>query len=188
MKFLRFTLLVAGVLSLSATLFAGSEPMVNDEFVHKQFGDNCSMIGMASIKADLDGDGVEDIVIPARCKKPMMDQAEQSYTVVDPYDAFFGYSNPKITTQFASEDPARRGFSLLIIHGVGADSWYAATPKAKFLIVNLPFRDIYVKKIAVKKKDRMAIYVEETGGDSMSSVLVWDGKKYRYSPLGSNME
>ncbi|SRR5579872_715524 len=190
MKFLRLTFLFSTALLFSVSGFAqsSSEPRVNDDFVHKQFGDNCSMIGMPSIKADLDGDGVEDIVIPARCKKPMMDQAEQNYIVVDPYDAFFGYDNPKITTQFASEDPERRGFSLLVIHGVGDDAWYANTPKAKFLIVNLPFRDIYVKKITVRKKSHMAIYVEETGGDSMTSVLVWDGKKYRYSPMGSSME
>jgi len=162
--------------------------MVNNDFVHKQFGENCNMIGMPSIKADLDGDGVEDIVIPARCKNPMMDQGEQNYTVVDPYDAYFGYANPKITTQFASEDPERRGFSLLIIHGAGADAWHSSTPKAKFMVVNLPFRDIHVKKLVVHKKDRMAIYVEETGGDGMTSVLVWDGKKYRYSPMGSSME
>jgi hypothetical protein len=30
--------------------------------------------------------------------------------------------------------------------------------------------------------------VDETGGDAMTSVLFWDGKKYRYQPLGSNME
>ena len=69
--------------------------------------------------ADLDGDGIEDIVIPARCTNPMMDQAENSFVVVDPYNSFFGYGNPKVTTQFASEDPDRRGYSLLVIHGAG---------------------------------------------------------------------
>jgi hypothetical protein len=146
------------------------------------------MIGMPSLKADLNGDGVEDIVIPARCTNPMMDESEQNYVVVDPYNAFFGYGNPKITTQFSTEDPARRGFSLLIIHGAGVDAWHSATPKAKFMIVNLPYKGIYVKKLAVRKKERMAIYVDETGGDAMTSVLVWDGKKYRYQPMGSNME
>src|SRR5208282_137879 len=119
----------------------------DNDFVHKQFGDSCSMIGMPSLKADLDGDGVEDIVIPARCKNPMMDRAEQSYLVVDPYNSFFGYGNPVVTTQFASEDPARRGMALLIIHGAGAEAWYSATPKAKFLIINLPFKDLQVKKL-----------------------------------------
>jgi len=138
--------------------------------------------------ADLDGDGVEDVVIPARCTSPMVDQAENNFLVVDPYYSFFGYGNPKVTTQFASEDPKRRAFMLLVIHGAGPEAWRSATPKAKFMIVNLPFRDISVKKIVVKKKEHMAIYVEENGADQMTSVVVWDGKKYRYEPLGSSLD
>jgi len=40
-----------------------------------------------------------------------------------------------------------------------------------------------VKKLTVKKKNVMAIYAEETGGDRMTSATFWDGKKYRYSQL-----
>jgi len=181
-------LILAG-LSLAASGFAQIiEPIVNNDFVQKQFGSNCALIGLPSVKADLDGDGVEDIVIPARCTSPMMDQAEENYAVLDPYNAFFGYGNPKITTQFSTEDPERRGFSLLIIHGRGPDAWHSTSPKAKFMIVNLPYKSIYVKRLGVKKKERMAIYVDETGGDAMTSVLFWDGKKYRYEPMGSNLE
>jgi hypothetical protein len=34
----------------------------------------------------------------------------------------------------------------------------------------------------------MAIYVEETGSDQMTSVIFWDGKRYKYEPLGSSLE
>lgn len=147
------------------------------------------MITMPSLRADLNGDGIEDIVIPARCTNPMMDQAERQYVVVDPYNAFFGYGNPRITTQFASENPERRGFSLLVIHGAGTDAWRSDTPKAKFMIVNLPFKDIHVKVLSNKKKKvRMGIFVDETGGDAMTSAVFWDGKRYRYIPMGSDME
>lgn len=189
MRFSRFALILA-VLCLGSSTVAQqvTQPIVDNDFVQKQFGSNCSLIGIPSIKADFDSDGVEDIVIPAHCTSPMMDQSEDNYVVVDPYNAFFGYGNPKITTQFSSEDPDRRGFSLLIIHGAGADAWHATSPKAKFMIVNLPFKSIYVKKLVVRKKEHMAIYVDETGGDGLVSVLFWDGRKYRYQPMGSNME
>jgi|SRR5579862_1730698 len=190
MSFPRFVLLVFWVLCVTLNAFAqqATEPMVNNEFVQKEFGANCSLVGMAPLQADLNGDGVEDIVIPARCTSPMMDEGEQNYVVVDPYNAFFGYGNPKITTQFSTENPERRGFSLLIIHGAGADAWHSASPKAKFLIVNLPYKSVYVKRMAVKKKVHLAIFVDETGGDAMTSAIFWDGKKYRYQPMGSNME
>ncbi|HXZ42129.1 MAG TPA: hypothetical protein VEG68_15395 [Terriglobales bacterium] len=191
MPFPRFLLafILSGLCLATGTVAQQTPgPSVDNDFVQKQFGSNCALIELPPLTADLDGDGVEDIVIPARCTSPMMDQAEENYVVVDPYNAFFGYGNPKITTQFATDDPARRGFSLLVIHGAGADAWHSATPKAKFMIVNVPFKSIFVKKMVVKKKERMAIYVDETGGDAQTSVLFWDGKKYRYEAMGSSME
>lgn len=191
----KYVLLIAFCLSLNlaATAQPASVPaaksIVDNAFVQKQFGSTCSLIGLDPLIADMDGDGVEDIVIPARCTNPMMDQAENSFVVVDPYNSFFGYGNPKVTTQFASDDPERRGYSLLVIHGAGPEAWHSATPKAKFLVVNLPFKQVVVKKLAVKKnKTIMGIFTEETGGDQSTSVLFWDGRKYRYQPLGSSME
>ena len=46
-----------------------------------------------------------------------------------------------------------------------------------------------MKRLALKKKTVLGIYMEEAGeGESTSSVLFWDGKKYRYTQLGSTME
>ena len=180
------------VLGLALPLLAqqpSSPSTVDNDFIQKQFGPTCTLMpGPPQMKADMDGDGVEDLVVAARCTNPLTDQAENNFTVIDPYNSFFGYGNTKITTQFASEDPATRGLALLVIHGVGPEAWRAATPKAKFVIINLPFKQVTVKKLLVKKKAIMAIYAEETGGDRMTSATFWDGKKYRYQPIGSSME
>lgn len=181
------------VLGLALPLLAQQAPSststVDNDFIQKQFGPTCTLMpGPPQMKADMDGDGVEDLVVAARCTNPLADQAEDNFTVIDPYNSFYGYGNTKITTQFASEDPATRGLALLVIHGAGPEAWRAATPKAKFVIINLPFKQITVKKLTVKKKTVMAIYAEETGGDRMTSTTFWDGKKYRYQPIGSSME
>jgi hypothetical protein len=166
-----------------------SSSAVDNAFVQKQFGSTCTLMqGPPQLKADMDGDGIEDLIVAARCTNALVDQAENNFTVIDPYNAFYGYGDTKITTQFASEDPATRGLVLLIIHGSGPEAWHAATPKAKFVIINLPFKQIAVKKLTVKKKNVMAIYAAETGGDRMTSATFWDGKKYRYQPIGSSME
>ncbi len=163
---------------------------VDNDFVHKQFGATCTLVaGPPPLTADLDGDGIEDVVIVARCSNPLMDQTENNYKVVDPYNSFFGYGDPKITTQFASEDPQGRGLSLLIIHGSGPEAWRSANPKAKFIIINLPFKQLSVKKLTERKKTIMAIYAEEAReGEGTVSVVFWDGKKYKYRPLGSIMD
>ncbi|MGH9502497.1 MAG: hypothetical protein ACRD20_06570 [Terriglobales bacterium] len=166
-----------------------SASAVDDAFIQKQFGSTCKLMpGPQPLKADLDGDGIEDLVVAAHCTNPLADQVEDNFKVIDPYNTFYGYGNTKITTQFASEDPAVRGLVLLVIHGAGPEAWRAAEPKAKFVIINLPFKQIAVKKLIVKKKPVMAIYAEETGGDRMTSATFWDGKKYRYQPIGSSME
>jgi len=165
-----------------------TEPAVDNDFVQKEFGANCSLVGLPPLKADLDGDGVEDLVIPARCTSPLMDQGDNDYVVLDPYNSFFGYDNPKVTSAFVADDPARRGYSILVIHGSGPEAWHAATPKAKFMLVNIPFKEVMVKRLSTKKKSRMGIYVNETGGNAMTSAIFWDGRKYRYEPMGSSME
>jgi hypothetical protein len=165
-------------------------PAVTDELIHKQFGDNCSLLpGPPQFVADLDDDGIEDLVVAAKCKNPMADKDEYEFAVADPYDSFLGYSDVKVTSTFGSDEPERRGISLLIIHGADKDAWRAEKPKAKFLLINLPFKTLTVKRLTIKKKLILGIYMEETGeGESSSSVVFWDGKKYKYQLLGSTME
>jgi hypothetical protein len=165
-------------------------PAVTDEFIQKQFGENCSLLaGPQQFVGDLDGDGIEDLIVAAKCKNPMADKDEYGFMITDPYDTFLGFGDVRVTSTFASDAPERRGISLLIIHGAEKDAWHSDKPKAKFLMINLPFKTLTVKRLALKKRTMLGIYMEETGeGESTSSVLFWDGKKYRYTQLGSTME
>ena len=165
-------------------------PAVTNELIQKQFGDNCSLLpGPPQFVADMDGDGVDDLVVAAKCKNPMADRDEYSFVVADPYDTFLGFGDVKVTSSFASDEPERRGVSLLIIHGAEKDAWRAETPKAKFLLINMPFKNLTVKRLAMKKKTILGVYMEEEGeGEQTSSVVFWDGKKYRYQQLGSTLE
>lgn len=163
---------------------------VDNKFIHQRFGDSCSAEpNFAPMIADLNGDGVDDIVIVARCKNALIDQADKNYKVIDPMNSFFGYGNPAITTSFAPDDPKLRGVALLVIHGAGTEAWRSPTPLSKFVIINLPVKTLTLKRMKVRrKKFANAIYVEEATGDQMTSAVFWDGKKYRYEPLGSSME
>jgi hypothetical protein len=182
------------VLLLGSGALAQSTPAavapVDNNFVHERFGDTCSIdTGWSPVTADLNGDGVEDIVIVARCKNPLIDQGEKNYRVIDPMDSFYGYGNPAITTGFAPDDPKLRGITLLVIHGAGAEAWRSHEPLAKFVIINLPLKTLSLKKMRVKRKKFVtAMYVEEDTGDQMTSAIFWDGRKYRYEPLGSSLE
>lgn len=187
----RFLLTIA----LIAVATSAAHPVelkfvLDDNFVHQQFSDTCSLVAeWQPIVADLNNDGVDDIVMVARCKNPLVDQGDKNYRVIDPMDSFYGYGNPRITTGFAPDDPKLRGICLLIIHGAGPDAWHSSTPLAKFAIINIPIKTVTVKRMKMgRKKFVSAIYIEEAGGDEMTSAIVWDGHKYRYDPLGSSME
>jgi hypothetical protein len=165
-------------------------PAVTDEYVHKEFGDKCSLLaGPPQFVGDLDGDGVDDLVIAARCKNPMADQAEYGFHVTDPYDSFLGFGDVKVTSTFASDSPERKGVCLLVVHGVGPQAWRSDKPKPKFVLINLPFKTVTVKRLALKKRLVLGIYMEEQGeGEATSSVVFWDGKKYHYQVLGADLE
>lgn len=165
-------------------------PAVTNDYVHKEFGDDCSVLpGPPQFVGDLDGDGIDDLILAARCTNPMIDQAEYGFRVADPYDSFLGFGNVKITSTFASDVPERRGVCLLIVHGVGPEAWRSDKPKQKFLLINLPFKALTVKRLALKKKTVLGIYMEEQGeGSQTSSVLFWDGKKYRYQIIGADFD
>jgi hypothetical protein len=160
---------------------------ITNDFIQKEFGASCALVeGFAPMFADMDGDGVEDLVVAAHCTNPMTDQAEHNFAVLDPYYDFFGYGDPKITSSFITDDPKNKGLVVLIIHGRGSEAWYS--PKAKFVLINLAFKQVTVKKMMIKKRKAMAIYTVETGAEQNVAAIFWDGKKYKYSPMGSTLE
>src|SRR3954470_8846128 len=141
----------------------GALATVDNKFLHQQFGDGCSLEpNFAPMVADVNSDGVADIVLVARCKNALIEQGEKNYKVIDPMDSFFGYGNPAITTNFAPDDPKLRGISLLVIHGSGPEAWRSETRLSKFVIINMPVKRLSVKRMKIsRKKLANAIYVEE---------------------------
>ena len=177
------------VLLLPLAGWGQSAQKIDNDFVQQTFGKDFTIVSeVGGMVGDLDGDGVEDAVIAARCKNPLLDQAEHNYEVIDPYYTFFGFGDPKVTMSFVDDNQAKRGLVVLIIHGAGHDAWRSTTPRAKFVIINLPYMALSVRRMKVGKKVVQAIYCEEGNELQETSAVYFDGKKYRYEPMGSSMQ
>src|SRR5438132_11228706 len=113
--FHRICILLVIAYPLSSAFSQTTKPAqaVDNDFVQKQFGSSCKLVpGPQPMTADLNGDGVEDVVIVARCADPLMDEAERNYKVLDPYDALVGYGDPKGTKQDAPEGSQRTALAM----------------------------------------------------------------------------
>ncbi|HLW55564.1 MAG TPA: hypothetical protein VKW06_22235 [Candidatus Angelobacter sp.] len=150
--------------------------------VKKQFGPGftvTSKMQTALIVADFDGDGVDDVAIVADSKDPLPDSYDFKYEVSDPYYTYFGFGNPRATAGFGRADP-EHNHDLLVIFGAGADAWRAATPKAKFVLINVPFDTIEVGRMLVKKNKPPIFVIRVQESQLMDSNVFWDAKKKRW--------
>src|SRR5258708_10677838 len=69
--------------AVAAPAVGAPAPTVDLAFIHKQFGEEFSLAEVSQpYIRDIDGDGVDDLVIVARSKKPMIEAAEHNYRVI----------------------------------------------------------------------------------------------------------
>jgi hypothetical protein len=135
------------------------------------------------ITGDFDGDGVEDVAIVADSKEPIPDSYAFKYELADPYGAYFGFGNPAVSATFNATDP-RYNHNILVIFGSGPEAWHAATPKAKFVIVNVPFDNITTGRILPKKGKPPIFVIRAVESEIMDSNVFYDAKKkkWRWEP------
>jgi hypothetical protein len=179
--------LAAGLL-LAAPLLAQSAPppaappIANPAaYVASQFGSSFKLDpNVPPMFGDLDGDGNEDLVLVGTSSTPLMSQELFSFKVEDPYDAYFGTGNPKITSQFTLHfDGSSRCF--LIVFG-----WRLPSTKSKrvskFVLINTPFESASLVKLRLKKKNIQAI--DAVDRTTLHALLFWDGRRWHWSAQG----
>lgn len=182
-KFLLMAACVAAAQSPQANppTAAGADLTQLAAIVKQQFGDTFTIpakVATPVITADFDGDGVEDVAIVANSKDPLPDSYAFKYEVADPYHAYFGFANPKLTSTF-SVDPEHT-HHLLVIFGSGKEAWHAATPKAKFVLINVPFDTLEVGRMLISKKKPPIFVIKALESQIMDSAVWWEAKKKRW--------
>lgn len=184
MKFLGsaflFCVCLAGAQSPPAAGIPKPEPVA--PLIQQQFGPTFTVstnLPLTVLTADFDGDGVEDVAIVADSKDPLPDSYQYKYSVADPYNSYFGLGDPRMTAGYGKSDPTHN-HDLLIIFGSGQEAWHAATPKAKFVLINVPFDTVEVGRMLVKKNRPPIFVIKAVESRIMDSAVFWDAKKKKW--------
>jgi hypothetical protein len=144
---------------------AKTETNPMQEKITSDFGEGFALDPkFAPLTGDLDLDGTEDLVVVAFGKKPLANSVAKNFKVADPYDAYFGFGDPKVTTGF-SDFGDGTSHCVLIVH-----DWRSEAPKGKFVIVNLPFEELALTNFPHKKKNLTGVAATEYGG--LNAVVV----------------
>jgi hypothetical protein len=188
LEILGLIILLVGAVFLAKQLSAQTAPAKASEqaaqkpdvpaIVAKEFGESYKLAtNFAPIFADFDGDGKQDLAVVATGDNPLMGEGSHNYKTQDPYNASFGYGNPKVTMAFNTSESVAR--YILILH-----SWQA--PLNKFVLVNVPFEKLRVGHMLKKKKAIAALEAVDSSG--VQGAVYFDGKKYKWEIIGAETD
>jgi hypothetical protein len=186
---MKRTAVAIAVLSFCVTLLASPAPEASSTqevqaIISAQFGPEFVLMqSFPILTGDFNGDGIEDVAFVVTARGALQTDSSR-FRVIDPSSDYFGFGDPRITAQFASQYPGGSRY-LLIIHGAGKQAWRVKEPKERFVLINMNFDRISVGHFEKKKKIMDDISLEETG--VLSSFLYWNGHRYKGQPGATEM-
>jgi hypothetical protein len=157
------------------------------KYIAREFGPGFVLApNMPVLLGDLDGDGLEDAIFIVTGGNPMIGAGAFSYTVLDPYDGYWSFSDPTLNMHIGQTDPGPHYYVLV------AHDWRGEKAKAKFVFINLPFKQISLTPTTLntsrfkRSKDKKIVAAIATiESDGQTGAVFWDGRTYKFVQLGN---
>jgi hypothetical protein len=155
------------------------------KYIEKEFGPGYLLDpSMPVLLGDLDGDGLEDAVFIVKGGNPMIGSGAYNYTVLDPYDGYWSFGDPMLNTHVTRTDPGPH-YNVLIAH-----DWLGEKAKAKFVFINLPFKQISLTpttlgKGPLKRNKKVVAAIATVETDGQQGAVFWNGRTYKFVQLGN---
>ena len=159
-------------------------------YVLQEFGPSFKLSpNFPPLYGDLNGDGVEDVVLFATSATPLLSREQFNFRVEDPYDEYFGTGDVEITSQISLHIDGSAN-DLLIVFGwrlpPPARNAKNAKRPSKFVLINTPMETAKLVNFRFKKKDMQA--VETVDHTTQHALILWDGKRWRWSAQGNELD
>ncbi len=155
------------------------------KYLTREFGPGFKLAkNMPVLLGDMDGDGREDAAFVVTGGSPMLSAGAFNYKVIDPYDGYWSFADPKLNMHVPMTDPGPH-YYICIAH-----DWKGEQPKAKFVIFNLPFKSISLTPTNQasgpwKKSKKIVAAMATTEADGQQGAVVWNGSDYKFMQLGN---
>jgi hypothetical protein len=180
---LALPLLAQAVPSTAAPLLA--DPAA---YVAREFGSSFKLDPkVPPMFGDLDGDGTQDVVLVGRSYSPLTAQEQMAFKVEDPYDAYFGTGDPRITSQFTLHfDGSARCILIVFDWRRPPQAKLKSRQVSKYVLINTPFETIGVVNLRLKKRSKIQEIqaIETVDRDTVHALIFWDGKRWRWRAQG----
>ena len=155
------------------------------KYIEREFGPGYLLeTKMPVLLGDLDGDGLEDAVFIVKGGNPLVGAGAFNYTVLDPYDGYWSFGDPTLTAHISQTDPGPH-YHILIAH-----DWRGEKAKAKFVFINLPFKQIALTPTRLqtgvfKKNKKVVAAISTIETDGQTGAVFWNGRTYKFVQLGN---
>ncbi|ABF43696.1 hypothetical protein Acid345_4696 [Candidatus Koribacter versatilis Ellin345] len=155
------------------------------KYLTREFGPGFKLAkDMPVLLGDMDGDGREDAAFIVTGGSPMLSAGAFDYKVIDPYDGYWSFADPKLNMHVPMTDPGKH-YYICIAH-----DWKGEHPKAKFVIFNLPFKSISLTPTNQvsgpwKKSKKIVAALATEESDGQQGAVVWNGSDYKFIQLGN---
>ena len=157
-------------------------------YVEREFGSSFKLDPkVPPMFGDLNGDGNQDLVLVGRSYTPLMAHEQMEFKVEDPYDAYFGTGDPRITSQFTLHfDGSSRCILIVFDWRKLLQTKPKSKQASKFVLINTPFETIAMVNLRLKKRSKVQSVqaLETVDRDTVHALIFWDGKRWRWRAQG----
>ena len=160
------------------------------KYITREFGPGFKLASSQPVLlGDLDGDGREDAVFVATGGSPLVGAGAFGYSVIDPYDGYWSFSDPALNSHVTQVDPGPH-YYLLIAH-----DWQGEKARAKYVVMNLPFKQISLTPTTMgsgglfkSREKKIVAAIATVEQDGQTGAMFWNGKTYKFVQLGNQDE